>query len=67
METAWERFKIESAWGWLVDDPELRGVIRIRIRELEEAKVKSVEQTLKEERLLMKELQESEWIIYGKI
>ena len=50
-----------------MDDPELRGVIRIRIRELEEAKVKSVEQTLKEERLLMKELQESEWIIYGKI
>ena len=24
VEAAWDRFNIDSAWGWLVDDPQLR-------------------------------------------
>ena len=60
VETARERIKIESAWKWLVDAPELSNVILTRITELEMARV---EQTLKEEILLRKRCRSRRGII----
>ena len=45
VEAAWDRYKINSAWEWLVDDPELRYIIPTRIRELDEDEVEVAEES----------------------
>jgi hypothetical protein len=49
-----------------VDEPGLRDVILTRMRELEKARVLKLEETLRDERLLRKVMQESEWTLKRK-
>ena len=62
VEMAWDDIRTESASAWLEDDPDLRNVILTRIRKLEEARVKELEETLVSERQSRKKEKEAAWL-----
>ena len=64
LDEAWNRFKVNTGWGWLEDDTDLSRVIMEMVTEQgRSARMKKVqeESLRKEEKLLKKAMLEHEW------